>query len=80
MHRPVADDDRVKCSACGFWNDPETAPQGGQFYHKTGTKVVDGVTWYYDNNGSQGCAFCGSPAWRSGASLGDFSGWWKKRH
>ena len=73
-------DDRVKCDACGSYNDPDSRPHGGEFVHLSLT-TTDGVgnTVYYDGNGSQGCWFCGSPAWRDGASLGDMDGWHRHR-
>lgn len=72
-------EDRIQCDACGFWNDPKSRPSGGQFTHVSLTKVIEGSTVYYDGNGGQGCAFCGSPAWRHGASLGDMAGWFKRK-
>ncbi len=75
---PPPVEDRIRCSACGFWCDPATRPTGGEFEHKSLTKVVAGETVYYDGNGAQGCPFCGSPAWNAGASLGDMDGWFRK--
>jgi len=75
---PPAEIDTIKCSACGFPCDIDHTPRGGQFYHQSATTVIGGVTVTYDNNGSQGCPFCGSPAWADGASLGDCAGWFVK--
>lgn len=74
-------EDRIRCSACGSWNDPKARPHGGELHHRSLTTTVGSETVYYDGNGSQGCWFCGSPAWQDGGSLGDFSGirWTSRR-
>ena len=77
--RPEAQIDRIRCSACGFWNDPDTRPKGAEFYHINKTEVIEGVTYTVDGNGAQGCAFCGCPAWLDGGSLGDMKPGFAKR-
>jgi hypothetical protein len=70
---PPAQIDRVRCSACGMWNNPRTTPKGGEFHHINASYVIDGTTYVVDGNGSQGCRFCGCTAWLDGGSLGDMS-------
>jgi len=72
-HKPPAEEDRIRCTACGFWNDPKSRPSGGQFSHISLTTTIGSDTIYYDGNGSQGCAFCGCPAWKTGGDLGDMA-------
>lgn len=76
--KPPAEIDEVKCDACGMPCNVNTTPRGGMFVHQSATTTIGGATCYYDNNGGQGCPFCGSPAWDSGASLGDCAGWFAK--
>lgn len=79
MPKPPPVEDRIKCSACGTWNDPKTRPHGGEFTHQSATTTINGTSVTYDANGSQGCWFCGSPAWNTTASLGDMTGWFSKK-
>ena len=73
--RPAPVVDRLRCSACGTWNDPERRPKGGQFFH-----INLGVAPNrYDGDGPQGCFWCGSPDWLNGADLGDMKQGFLKR-
>lgn len=66
----MAEEDRIRCSACGNWNDPETRPSGGQFEAQTETETVEGTDYDVPVD-YQGCWACGCPDWDSGGSLGD---------
>ena len=68
--KPPSDEDRVQCSACGFWLDPKITPSGGQFTFAAGA-TVDGTTKELD--GLRGCPFCHCPAWDAGGELGDMA-------
>ena len=62
------------CDACGTPLRIDRTPEGGRYTRSTTVSMTDSVTgksFYADNAASNGCWFCGSPAWRRGGSLGD---------
>jgi len=74
-------EEMVKCSVCGMWNDPKTTPSGGRHHAASEVLSVDSTTGrtFYDlgsNDAGQGCAACGSPAWRTGGKAGDLKREW----
>ena len=65
--------DRIRCNACGTWDDPQERPHGGEYVPKVTSTTINSVAVTYNEDGGQGCWFCGSPDWQGAASLGDFN-------
>ena len=65
-----------RCSACGLPNRVGRTVSGGRYQPSSTVAYTDPVTGksFYSNVAhSNGCAFCGSPAWNLGGSLGDMA-------
>ena len=63
----------AKCDACGMTNLIERTPGGGEYAPSSTVDYTDPVTgrkFYTDAAPANGCAFCGSPNWNAGGSLG----------
>jgi hypothetical protein len=63
-----------RCSVCGTYNKFGRSPSGGRYYPPhivEGTDATTGKLFYTDNASTQGCMFCGSPAWQGGGKAGD---------
>ena len=69
---PPSKEDRVQCSACGFWVNPKTTASGGRFSPVTSTATQNGQTVYYEGN-TDWCPFCHSPEWTGAGDLGDMA-------
>jgi len=69
MRKPPPVVDRIRCSACGMWNDPKTTPSGGEYNAITITN--SGGDLEVSEGHKQGCAFCDCPIWNAGGKLGD---------
>lgn len=70
--RPTPEVDRLRCDACGSWNDPQTRDSGGRYSVLT-EDVGDAGGVLKNVDGPQGCWFCGCPDLFSGGSLGDMT-------
>ena len=71
-HRPPSVVDRIRCDACGMWNDPKITPSGGEYRSNTTWITQSGTSVIRVDEGLRtGCCFCDCPDWNRGGSLGD---------
>ena len=59
--------DLIRCSACGFPNDPNQRSSGHEYIAQSNT--ISGVSEQAYEVDSGGCARCFSPEWNSGAKI-----------
>lgn len=62
-----------RCDACGSFNKIGRTPEGGEWQSTTRGTPAAGYTWGDPVYPTNGCWFCGSPAWRRGGKLGDLA-------
>lgn len=60
-----------RCDACDTYLKIDRTPEGGEYVPTTRATPTAGQTWGDPVYAAQGCWFCGTPAWRHGAKLGD---------